>query len=45
MKNFISRIELVKKFSGTSDLLILDARAELADSSEEWKLFEANYLK
>ncbi|WP_414839100.1 sulfurtransferase [Carnobacterium sp. TMP28] len=45
MKQFISQTELIEQFSDTSDLLLLDARAELADAFAGRKLFKTSHLQ
>lgn len=45
MKNFITQMDLVKNSSNDTNLLILDARAELADASAGFNSFKENHLK
>ncbi len=45
MKHFITQIELVKQQSVNSDLILLDARAELSDASAGKRLYQKNHLE
>lgn len=45
MKNLITQTELVKKMTNETDLIILDARAELADASAGFNDYQKSHLK
>ena len=45
MKNLITQIELVKALSDHPDLLLIDARAELADAFSGYNSFKTSHIK
>lgn len=45
MKNFITQMELVKNIANDPDLLVLDARAELADAFAGYNSFKTSHIK